>query len=259
MKTMLLATTAVVALGLGSAVAADLRPITKAPVAMPAPVMSWTGCYVGAGGGYGMSNSEDSTWTPAGTLVGLGATNGGRGWFGTVGAGCDYQFAPSWVIGAFGDVDFSSISGDAFAYTGGGAPLAGEETLDRSWAVGGRLGYVVFPQLLTYVSAGYTQAHFKSTTYLGGATGLPVLFRDSHNNDGWFLGTGYEYNLGWLPGLTWKTEYRFSDYGSSTDPLFTAGGVLSSYVDSHKYVQTVRSELVYRFNFGGSAPVVARY
>ena len=44
-------------------------------------------------------------------------TNGGRGWFGTVQGGCDYQFAGpygNWVIGAFGDYDFSNIHGQCW-------------------------------------------------------------------------------------------------------------------------------------------------
>ena len=43
----------------GSASAADLR--RPAPVKSPAPIAvgyNWTGCYVGAGGGYGMWNQD---------------------------------------------------------------------------------------------------------------------------------------------------------------------------------------------------------
>ena len=79
----------------------------------------------------------------------------------------------------------------------------------------------------------------------------------AHTYAGWFIGGGYEYGLGLLPGLFWKTEYRFADYG--TDNIFVqAGGVVTAdSVEQRKYVHTVRSELVWRFNFGG--PVVARY
>ncbi len=41
-------------------------------------------------------------------------SSGGKGWFGTVQAGCDYQFyTGSWavVVGAFGDYDFADIKG----------------------------------------------------------------------------------------------------------------------------------------------------
>ncbi|RAI38800.1 hypothetical protein CH341_27160 [Rhodoplanes roseus] len=241
--------------------AADLRPAYKAPPAPSVlPVAAWSGCYVGAGGGYGMLNQDHTEYFSSGVPASYSSTTGGRGWFGTVGAGCDYQFAPSWVVGVFGDYDFASISGDqtlSFSTT----PYTGEEKLKWAWAAGGRLGYVVVPQLLAYVSGGYTQAHFDGYTaiQIDGA-GLGRLNVDSNTRSGWFIGSGYEYQLGWIPGLTWKTEYRFSDFKSETDPIYSPGFVgVVAYTDSHKYVQTIRSELVYRFNFGGAAPVMAKY
>jgi outer membrane immunogenic protein len=76
---------------------------------------------------------------------------------------------------------------------------------------------------------------------------------------GYFIGAGDEYALSFLPGLFWKTEYRFSQFDTATNPLrITATGALTGdSMDSKKWVQTIRSELVYRFNWGG--PVVAKY
>jgi outer membrane immunogenic protein len=80
-----------------------------------------------------------------------------------------------------------------------------------------------------------------------------------HTYQGWFVGSGYEYGIGWLPGLFWKTEYRFADYGTDRIQLVvTSTGASSGFaIDSEKYTHMVRSELVWRFNFGG--PLVARY
>ena len=39
--------------------------------------------------------------------------------------------------------------------------VTGSQKLDSQWSVGGRVGYLVLPQLLTYVSGGYTQAHLE--------------------------------------------------------------------------------------------------
>ena len=47
------------------------------------------------------------------------------------------------------------------------------------------------PQLLTYVSVGYTQAHFNQLNVVN----APGWSMASHDNNGWFLGTGYEYGL----------------------------------------------------------------
>ena len=53
MKKILLTTTALIALGMAPAAAADLgaRPYTKAPAAAIA-INNWTGFYIGAMGGY---------------------------------------------------------------------------------------------------------------------------------------------------------------------------------------------------------------
>src|SRR3982074_81190 len=114
MKKLVLALTAAAAFT-GSAIAADLpaRTYSKAPAPV-AYAPSWTGCYIGGGGGYGLWNQEN-TWFdngPPRTQFSQTTTEGGRGHFGTVGGGCDYQFGfagLNLVVGAFGDFDFSSL------------------------------------------------------------------------------------------------------------------------------------------------------
>src|SRR5262245_1152425 len=253
MKRVLVALAALLTLSLGgTASAADLRPAYKAPPPPPPPVYSWTGCYIGAGFGYGMFNQEGAAFNPDGTLEAISRTNGGRGWLGTVQVGCDYQFAGpfggNWVIGAFADYDWSNIHGDAHFFQ----RQLGTEKLRSSWAAGGRIGWVALPQLLVYFSGGYTQARFNQIDFVDIGTGLPSnAFFDQHTYKGWFIGTGYEYGLGWFPGLFWKTEYRWSEF--RTDRLALLGtGVAPGFThDSQKFVQAVRSELVWRFNWGG--------
>ena len=114
-----------------------------------------------------------------------------------------------------------------------------------------------FQQLLVFVSGGYTQARFGQVDF-NSAIRRATIRPSTNTYYGWFIGTGYEYGLGFLPGLFWKTEYRFADYGTERLSIFsTSTAPHWLRVDSHKYVHTVRSELVWRFNFGG--PVVARY
>ncbi len=82
----------------------------------PAPVYSWTGCYLDAGGGYGMWNqshyAEDRTGLRS---TDTNNTAGGRGYYGTVGGGCDYQFPVgglgNFVVGVLGGYDFMSLKG----------------------------------------------------------------------------------------------------------------------------------------------------
>jgi outer membrane immunogenic protein len=259
--------------------AADMRrAVVKAPPPAP-PAYGWTGCYVGVGAGYGLSNEELALVTvqplpgiPVNTTFVDGLTLGGRGWLATAQLGCDYQFAGpfggNWVLGAFVDADWTNIKG---RHTGGNQNIGlqqGEEKLRWGWAVGGRLGWLVGPPLLTYVSGGYTEATFSEVNYalaifptIGTATGLQLPER---TYQGWFVGGGVEYALGWLPGLFWKTEYRFADYRARTDTVLcttAACGAVGSTAFAervHPYVQTVRSELVWRFNWG-NGPVAARY
>ena len=259
MKQLMMALTALAAFS-APAVAADMAakaPMRAAPVAY-AP--SWTGCYIGGGAGYGLSNTDHQEFTVAGVADSLGGTSGGRGWFGTVQAGCDYQFGGNFVIGAFGDYDWAGIKGQRNASIGS-FPYFGTEKLDQAWSIGGRIGWLPSQNFLTYFSGGYTQAHFTGYNLAFNISpGFPPSFAVNSNwRDGWFIGGGYEYQLNWLPGLTWKTEYRFSDFGSQRDTVFafnTATPVRLT--ESHKYTQTIRSELVYRFNWGG-APIAAKY
>src|SRR5215216_7819434 len=128
MKKVLLALTALAALT-GSASAADLgaRPYTKAPAAI-APAVSWTGCWVSGGGGYGISRTDRySRDDVTGATNVLGATSGSDGWLATAGVGCDYQVSGRWVVGAFADGTWSDIKGDhAWRVFGPGETFVGE-------------------------------------------------------------------------------------------------------------------------------------
>jgi hypothetical protein len=46
--------------------------------------------------------------------------------------------------------------------------LSSRTIINCMWAVGGRLGWLVTPTLLTYVSGGYTQARFNEVNYVLG-------------------------------------------------------------------------------------------
>ena len=74
MKKLALALTATAAFA-GQAIAADMparMPVKAAPMA--APVASWTGCYVGGGGGYGLWYQENTGYFDVYTVGPDGAT-----------------------------------------------------------------------------------------------------------------------------------------------------------------------------------------
>ena len=59
-KKKLLIAIAMLGAAAGSAGAADLaRPIYKAPIVAAVPAFSWTGCYIGAHGGYGWGRNRN--------------------------------------------------------------------------------------------------------------------------------------------------------------------------------------------------------
>ena len=202
----------------------------------------------------------------------IGSTSGSDGWLATAGVGCDYQFSGRWVVGAFADGTWSDIRGDhSWRVFGPGTAFVGESKMNWSWAAGGRIGYLVNPTFLTYLNAGYTQAHtdaysLRETTGAFGLTGLQV---PGQTYNGFFVGSGFEYQLDFLPGLFVKSEGRAAWYdrkdsrmtcvttgtqcvaaSTGTDPFGN--------IDSRKMITyAAKTDLVYRFNWGGA--VVAKY
>src|SRR5262245_4867216 len=232
-------------------------PIYKAPPMAAVPIYNWTGFYLKGGGGYGMWAADTVIIRNDGSCVLCTPTRqGGRGWFGTVGGGFDVQVSDRWVIGAFADVDFGSIKGNIQEQ---GPFSVAEAKLNQAWAVGARLGYLITPAVLTYVSGGYTQARFKSGAAIDNSDGdLTGISYRGFSTSGWFAGGGFEYNLGWLPGLFLRSEYRLAQYGTKdfvpcrNDGCSTVVGLNDSTFNSIRFepwVQTIRTELVWRFNW----------
>jgi len=271
MKKLVLALTALAALT-APALAADMAPrYAKAPAPV-VPAVSWTGCWISGGGGYGISrtNRDSRDFLAPNAINVVNNTSGSDGWLVTAGVGCDYQFSGRWVVGAFADGTWSDINGDhAWRVFGPGEAFVGQNKLDWSWAAGGRIGYLVNPSFLTYVNAGYTQAHteaYNIRSILAGA-GVSGLQVPGQTYDGFFVGSGFEYQLDFLPGLFIKSEGRAAWYDRKDSRLSCVSvGVNCAAVgpdpfgniDSRKMVTyTAKTELVYRFNWGG--PVVAKY
>jgi outer membrane immunogenic protein len=271
----------------GQAIAADLAVKAVRPAPPPVPVANWTGCYIAGSVGYGLFDNE----ADAGRLTINGVTtvfsapedHGGRGWLAGGGGGCDYQFGfgggggifgtGQFVIGFLGDYYWSDMRGNRGSVAATNA-FSGQEKVDSQWAIGGRIGWLVNPNTLTYFSGGYTEAHLDgvgdffspvSPALGGGLLGIALPGRTVR---GYFLGGGVEYQSGWIPGLTWKTEYRFSEYdrvdraeffngGGAFAGLVTAGTPVGTFSSDKLFTQTVMTSLVYRFNFW-SPPVAAR-
>jgi outer membrane immunogenic protein len=210
MKKAALALTALVSFT-GSGFAADLgaRSYSKAPVPMMA-APSWTGFYIFGGAGGGLW-AADSNVVFQGTGLPLTRDQrlGGSGWYGTIGAGYDWQVNSGWLIGILADGQFGSIRGSITDRT-----IEGTEKLRTSYAAGIRLGYLVAPNVLSYVNVGYSGSEWSASSYSSLLTAFPgsVSTTPSFHRNGFFVGGGVENNLNIFgisaPGWFMKTEYR---------------------------------------------------
>jgi outer membrane immunogenic protein len=254
MKKLLLASIAAgLALASGSAFAADMpvkAPYIKAP---PPPVYSWTGCYLDAGGGYGMWRQNHHDFD---TITGVALTDdvstAGSGWYGTVGGGCDYQLGSimggNLVIGAFADYDFMDLTGTYIVPVN---TLTGTEKESDAWAAGGRIGFAFTPTLMGYINAGWTEARFNGFGLNAGA--FPTIFSmPGQTYNGWFTGGGSEMSLApFLPqGFFLRSEYRYASYSAEDVPYLPLPATFTASHES-KQVQTITTALVWKFNWMG--------
>jgi outer membrane immunogenic protein len=215
----------------------------------------------------GVVNPPFGGFGPAGTALARDQRLGGSGWFGTVGVGYDWQFS-RWVAGVFADGQFGDLRGslsDPFFGT------EGREKLRTSYAAGVRLGYLVAPNVLSYVNAGYSGSEWSGTTQstISVPTGPALTTTPSFHRDGFFVGGGVENNLDIFgitaPGWFMKTEYRSAFYERISLPtsfapgnVFGGVGLTGEAITFKPWVQTISTSLVYRFNWGG-APIAAKY
>jgi outer membrane immunogenic protein len=236
------------------------RTYTKAPVM----ASNWTGFYAFGGAGGGLWDAKENVTGNTGGANGFfipDFKSGGAGWFGTIGVGYDWQFNRSWVVGLFADGQFGNLTG---SLTDIGLPFEGNETLRDSYAAGARVGYLVAPNVLSYVNGGYSGSQWSGVTLTNLFPGAGSTSTSSFNRDGWFLGGGVENSLNIFgisaPGWFMKTEYRAAYYGRATVPATPVNAVGTIFTDTLTFkpiVQTVSTSLVYRFNWGG--PLVAKY
>ncbi|TPM16337.1 outer membrane protein [Mesorhizobium sp. B2-3-5] len=204
MKSVLLAVAALVALS-GGAFAADV--VTELPVAAS---YNWSGAYLGAQAGYGWGDSKfhDSVDSNPFDI---------RGLVGGVTAGYNYQFQPSWVVGAEADVSYSAVKGsfgpgnigqpDGSSW--GCFPGACDTKVHWYGTARARVGYAI-DNLLIYGTGGLAFGQVESQI-----ENIPGWYV-KHTNVGWAAGAGAEYALD--AHWTTKIEYMHIDLGWTNHP-----------------------------------------
>jgi outer membrane immunogenic protein len=225
------------------AFAADqVLPRTAAPLI--APALTSTGFYVGASIGYGAFLSKERQFGPGGAVLNeQDAPTNGHGPLISGFVGYDYQFAPSWVVGAFAEYEASDFQ---FRVSFPGQEVRLRQ--DSSWWLGGRIGYAPNCCALWFVSAGYTRAH-NSFSILNPPP--PSIVVSAPPPEGWFIGAGVEAKLG--NGLALRGEYRFAHFNEQLTTDDTTGPFD---LRSQRVSQSGRVALLYRFG-DGPLPAVA--
>jgi outer membrane immunogenic protein len=229
MKTRLFGVLALATMIAAPALGADLpaRVYTKAPPPpiMPAPVMTWTGCYIGGNGGVAWSHNN---WFDPAAGRGEGSDNPtGGGGGGQV--GCDYQTG-NFVLGIQGMFDALSLDG---SHPYRDDPRYIDHTRASSFTtVTGRLGYTWWPQTLLYVKGGGAWIGDKFTESCS-----PVVDtcpgEAKRTRSGWTFGVGGEYKF--APNWSAFIEYNFMDFGRNTTRLV--------YTDATTYDYRVKQEV----------------
>jgi len=246
MKRELLAGAAVLALmAANPSFAADLA--FKAPPLAPVP-FSWTGCF--GGGHLGGAFSYDKIRS-SGDFSSAGFVGGGQ-------IGCDYQFAPGWVVGVEGRAAWTSLSSDTtgrvtYPATGVTVPTHFTVRNDFLASATARIGYSFADRWLVFVRGGAAWTREKADhafTIPPGAfgffvPGVPIAVdpNATMTQTGWTAGTGFE----WSFSQHWSAtvEYNYYDFG---DNAFTVTSPVTHIAGSLKdRIHTVTTGVSYRF------------
>ncbi len=150
----------------GNAADLGVRPALQ-PATVPVRLFSWTGCYAGGNIGWGwgretvsIPNLGETTGVPALAGVSLGPVTGDtKGFLGGGQVGCNFQFAPNWVIGFEGDGEAAKIKGDVTETVSLTNPVpvtgTGTASAQTDWIAGatGRLGWT-WDRAMLYAKGG---------------------------------------------------------------------------------------------------------
>ena len=277
-------------LGVGGASAADMA--VKARPLPPVVVYNWTGCYIGANGGWKEGRFHEDARTPAGTAIITGLANtpfvadsigldhvtadsaavGGQ-------IGCRWETADHWVFGVEGDADWTNLHGTVLERTTGTGRavfIPGDSFDNRARWEASLRGIVgrSFDKWLLYATGGLAATEDRMSSNFIATTVAGVPFPASAGSDsktlfGWTVGAGAAYAF--APNWDIGAEYRYSRYSGSDFGLgqvaavcgFVPGaavtvGCFTTPATGHNTLSTneVLVKLNYRFNAG---PVVAKY
>jgi len=230
----------------GPSFAADMAWRTAAP---PESVYSWTGLYVGANVGLGVSDTP--TNYGIGSVPGLFPRfdSGAASLIGGGQVGYNIQTG-SWVFGVEADFQGSTVGSSDNCVLGCQPFLSLNHTTDLPWfgTVRGRIGTAT-GGLLLYYTGGFAYGDVKS--HVAETFGISAGTLDfTETRFGWTVGSGVEAALG--GNWTGRVEYLYVDLGTMSNS-FTLNGLPHTYsTDVQQHV--FRVGLNYRFGPAAQVP-----
>ena len=251
------------ALGIGSALAADLPPKSPPPPYRPPPpvvtMFNWTGFYVGIHGGADWFENRWGAPLTANNIAGgcpgcpvpVGV-NSGTSWLVGGQIGANYQISSMVVVGIEGEGSWTGLKSQNVSLFI--PPSLDKTKTDAIGTVAARLG-VAWDRSLWYLKGGGAWAHSKYTTTLVAAPATDAQSA-SDTRWGWVAGAGVEWAF--FDNWSVKVEYEHIDLGKKIEtlqPLPACVGCLPFDYQVRSRIEVVKVGLNYRF--GG--PVSARY
>lgn len=259
----LVAGTLAMSLCAGMGFAADIE--TAAPT-------SWTGIYVGGGGGYRWADFDVDTLSCdvvtcnnqsndgvfggfVGTFEEYSTNLGDNGFFGTLQAGADWEFSPGFVVGIMGDIDIGDkLQDDEFNqvnYTriDPDSGQAWSAELNELFTVSARAGFAPADNLLLYGLVGYSFGDAEASYFEGcdfSSNGGACSDRSGSSKeslDGWTFGGGAE--MKFTANISGRLEYRYTDLGSID--VSAENGTFTGDTSTDVVVQSVRATINFRF------------
>ncbi len=212
---------------------------------------SWSGCYAGAniGGGWARENVSIS-----GSVVGnqapVAGALGGNTAIGGFYGGCNWQFAPTWVLGVEGDFSWTQLKDATSApnlFANGNPVGAGginwSRNTDRLGSVRGRLGYAVSPGVLLFGTGGVAWEH---SAYSGLNTGSVASRSTAFDQTlgGYVIGGG----LDWTPNRDrWivRLEYLHYEFKGTSSTVFFPNP--NTFYWGRNSVDSLRAGVSYKF------------
>jgi outer membrane immunogenic protein len=244
-RTQFLTTTAIAALGGGTAYAADMGLPIKGPAPVPLPYVGWQGFYLGANIGVARLNASATMIDPSygyygpcgGSYYGgpSSCTTSDTGLAAGVVGGYDWQ-SRYFVYGVAADWTWTNlkhtVSGVSLSDGYGGSYQA---NVDWLASFRGRMGLAV-DDTLVYVTGGVALGHLKDHLTSGISIGSNSYVSLNETKVGWVAGVGVEHKFD--PHWSIKGEFLYYDLGH------TLPGTSTNNVDGEPYTYDLSHEVL---------------